>query len=240
MWLWFKSNLTGCHAPQIETSHLDSRQTLNSWRRLSVCCYLAGSRYRCGQICWCGTEQIWMEECMKKAWMWKSRGVSHGTSHFLLNEKHKDHIRRWAARMGVQREHGPRCFTSITVQFIFLKLFFRETQKEGVYYWWDCLQCFTSHHICSSTKIQNHNMGRCHNSNKLDFCAVGNLFLNSGSHPIFLSGIILHFISMTPSRRRRQHQKRQTSNTILTQATSNEAQTVSGIKGPGRITAKLS
>lgn len=161
MWLWFKSNLTGCHALKIETSHLDSRQTLNSRWRLSVCCYLAGSHYRCGQVCWCGTDKTWMEECMKKAGMWKSQGVSHGTSHepilsenFLLNEKHEDRIRRWAARMGVQREHGWRYFTSITVQFILLKLFFRETQKD-VYYRWDCLQRFTSHRICSYTKTQN-------------------------------------------------------------------------------------
>lgn len=81
---------------------------------------------------------------------------------------------------------------------------------------------------------------RCHNANKFDFWAFEDLFLNSKSHPIFLSGVILHFIYTTPSRKRCQHQKRQTSNTILTQATSNEAQTVSGIKGPGRFPTKLS
>lgn len=40
--------------------------------------------------------------------------------------------RRWAARMGVWREREWRYFTSITVQFILLKLFFKETQKKFI------------------------------------------------------------------------------------------------------------
>lgn len=142
---------------------------------------------------------------------------------------------------------GWRYFTSITVQFILLKLFFRETQKERVYYRCDCLQRFTSHRICRYTK----------NRNCLEKPQYGQTWHSEGvASPISLtwrcmrcifelwitspisSGIIFHFIYMTPSRRRRQHQKRQTSNTILTQATSNEAQTVSGIKGPGRFFCK--
>lgn len=50
---------------------------------------------------------------------------------------------------------GWRYFTSITVQFILLKLFFRETQKERVYYRCDCLQGFTPHRICRYAENRN-------------------------------------------------------------------------------------
>lgn len=164
-----------------------------------------------------------MQKRMKAAGMWKSAGVSHGTSHklilsenFLPNEKDEDRVRSGAARMGAGRERRWRYFTSITVQFILFKLFFRETQKEWVYYRWDCLQML---HISPHLQLRKDpklpgkapiwaavTFSRCRISTKFGLCSVRDLFFELW---ILLSGIILHFIHTTPSQRTRQHQKRQ-------------------------------
>lgn len=82
-------------------------------------------------------------------------------------------------------------------------------------------------------------ISRCRISNKFDFALLG-IYFWTLDHILYFC-LALFYISFTRScpGGKCQHQKRQTSNTILTQAISNEVQTVSGIKGPRRFTAKL-